>query len=85
MAATYKKGDKVYIIESMGKKIICTVVSSAAGFTIVRLPSGGAIRLRDSRIFPCEEDAPTRQTPEIKSPGYRDPHAYMDTKSKYGP
>ena len=81
----FEKGDKVYILESMGKKTVCSVVSSSGGFTIVRLPSGGAIRLRNSRIFPYEEEkVPAAKSP-LEAAGYADPHRHMDETSRYGP
>ncbi len=85
---SYSKNDKVIITESMGKKTVCSVISSAGGFTVVRLPSGGAIRLRDSRLSPFVDETGAAGVGDIENPkaaGYRDPHDYMDSKSKYGP
>ncbi len=86
----FKKGDKVYIIESMGQKTVCTVISSSGGFTTVKFKSymgNGAIRLRDSRVFPyVEEEKPDDDKSSLpKATQYTDPHKYMDPKSKYGP
>lgn len=84
----YKKGDKVYILESMGKKTICEVISSSGGFSTIRLPSGGAIRLRNSRIFPHAEVQTKEEGTDAKdntSADIKDPHRYMNTTSKYGP
>ena len=83
----YKKGDKVYILETMGKKTICEIISSSGGFSTIRLPSGGAIRLRDSRIFPYVDENEETKNKEVTNtiPSIRDPHIYMDTTSKYGP
>ena len=83
----FKKGDEVYIIESMGKKTVCSVVSSSGGFTVVRLPSGGAIRLRDSRIFPVEDEPAAAKEIPMPSllPTVRDPHEHTDYRSKFGP
>lgn len=71
-------GSHVFIIES--NRIITEVIVTAerGDFCVLRLPSGGAIQLRKSRVFVSKEDA-KRQIPE-KEPAqrgfHRPPHYY---------
>lgn len=51
-----KKGDIGYIIEN-GNRITQVTIISPGEFCLCKLKSGGAIRLRCSRIFATEEGA----------------------------
>lgn len=71
-------GSHVFIIES--NRIITEVIVTTehGDFCVLRLPSGGAIQLRKSRVFASKEDA-KRQIPEKESAQsgfHRPPHYY---------
>lgn len=71
-------GSHVFIIES--NRIITEVIvtTERGDFCVLRLPSGGAIQLRKSRVFAPKEDA-KRQIPEkepAQSGFHRPPHYY---------
>ena len=58
MAGKYKPGDTVYIVSSVKWIKEAKVVKDSGGFyTIQFTDTGGGIKLRESRLFPTEEDA----------------------------
>ena len=58
MAGKYKPGDTVYIVSSVKWIKEANVLKYSGGFyTIQFTDTGGGIKLRESRLFPTEEDA----------------------------
>lgn len=58
MAEKYKPGDTVYIVSSVRWIKEAKVIKYSGGFyTIQFTDTGGGIKLRESRLFPTEEDA----------------------------
>ena len=58
MAEKYKPGDTVYIVSSVRWIKEAKVIKYFGGFyTIQFTDTGGGIKLRESRLFPTEEDA----------------------------
>ena len=58
MDTKYNQGQTVYIIESGNRVTECTVINYCGGlYTIRLLETGGAIKLRESRIFLSKEEA----------------------------
>lgn len=71
-------GSHVFIIES--NRIITEVIVTAdrGDFCVLRLPSGGAIQLRKSRVFASREEA-DMQIPKkepVQSGFHRSPYYY---------
>lgn len=52
-----KNGDKAYIIQSGQFVIPVEIISIYNNFYTCKLPSGGAIRLRKSRLYESENEA----------------------------
>lgn len=82
MAAGYKAGDKVYIVESNGIVRECTVVHPAGNLFVIRFENGGGIRVNKNRLFAIKE-ATEDSIPKAKSKpvvaqqrGYRSPYDY---------
>lgn len=72
-------GSHVFIIES--NRIITKVVVTAerGDFCVLRLPSGGAIRLRKSRIFDTKEEAEMQLPKKVpERSGFHRPPYYYD-------
>lgn len=72
-------GSHVFIIES--NRIITKVVVTAerGDFCVLRLPSGGAIRLRKSRIFETKEEAEMQLPKKVpEQSGFHRPPYYYD-------
>ena len=58
MAGKYKPGDTVYIVSSVKWIKEAKVLKYSGGFyTIQFTDTGGGIKLRESRLFPTEEEA----------------------------
>ena len=58
MAGKYKPSDTVYIVSSVKWIKEAKVLKYSGGFyTIQFTDTGGGIKLRESRLFPTEEDA----------------------------
>jgi len=58
MDTKYKGGQTVYIVENGHRISECTVINYSGGlYTIRLLETGGAIKLRESRLFPTKEAA----------------------------
>ena len=58
MAGKYKPGDTVYIVSSVNWIKEAKVLKYSGGFyTIQFTDTGGGIKLRESRLFPTEEEA----------------------------
>lgn len=58
MIGKYKLGDTVYIVESGNRISECTIINYSGGlYTIRLLETGGAIKLRESRLFLSKEEA----------------------------
>ena len=58
MAGKYKLGDTVYIVSSVKWIKEAKVLKYSGGFyTLQFTDTGGGIKLRESRLFPTEEDA----------------------------
>ncbi len=54
----YKYGQTVYIVESGNRVTECTIINYSGGlYTIRLLETGGAIKLRESRLFLSKEEA----------------------------
>lgn len=72
-------GSHVFIIES--NRIITKVIVTAerGDFCVLRLPSGGAIRLRKSRIFETKEEAEMQLPRKVsEQSGFLRPPYYYD-------
>ena len=72
-------GSHVFIIES--NRIITKVIVTAerGDFCVLRLPSGGAIRLRKSRIFETKEEAELHLPKKVpEQSGFHRPSYYYD-------
>lgn len=52
-----KIGDKAYIIQSGQIIVRVEIISINNSFYVCKLPSGGAIRLRKSRLYESENEA----------------------------
>lgn len=58
MDTKYKGGQTVYIVENGHRISECTVINYSGGlYTIRLLETGGAIKLRESRLFLSKEEA----------------------------
>lgn len=58
MDTKFKYGQTVYIIESGNRVTECIVLNYSGGLYTIRLTeTGGAIKLRESRLFSTKEDA----------------------------
>jgi len=58
MIGKYKLGDTVYIVESGNCISECTIINYSGGlYTIRLLETGGAIKLKESRLFLSKEEA----------------------------
>ena len=58
MAGKYKPGDTVYIVSSVNWIKEAKVLKYSGGFyTLQFTDTGGGIKLRESRLFPTEEEA----------------------------
>ena len=58
MANKYKPGDTVYIVSSVNRIKEAKVLKYSGGFyTLQFTDTGGGIKLRESRLFPTEEEA----------------------------
>lgn len=53
----FKQGDKVYFIESSFNIIEVEVLKASSDFCIIKLPKGGGIRVRTSKLFINKVDA----------------------------
>lgn len=70
-----KKGDKAYILESNRIITPVTIIGISGGLYTCSLPSGGAIRLKRSRLYETEEEAQSHIP--VEKPKYRSPYDYM--------
>ena len=57
MDTKFVAGDKTYIVESNRFVSEVTVMKYSGGFYMIKLASGGAIRVKVSRLFATENDA----------------------------
>ena len=66
MAMRFKAGDKAFIVESNRWIREVEIRSTAGGMYLIKfLDSGGAIKVKESRLFATREDA------EKSLPGYK--------------
>lgn len=78
--ATFKAGDKAYIVENNRIVHQCTVVRVSAGMHLIRFENGGGIQVKGHRLFASQEETENsvpgiKKTIEKRS-GYRSPYAY---------
>lgn len=71
----YEKGDKAYIIENNRIITPVTIIGIHGDLYTCGIPSGGAIRLKRSRLYETEEDA--RPHILVEKTKYRSPYDYM--------
>ena len=71
-------GSKVFIIESNRIIINVTVIARQGEFYVLRMPTGGAIKLRRSRIFLTKEEAKQHlpQKVQAQKTFHRSPYYY---------
>ena len=69
----FSPGDTVYIVAN-GLTIEEAIVKRfSGGFYTIRFPSGGGIRLRESRLFASKEEAEKSITPKPNKQQFRSP------------
>ena len=66
MQETLEVGSNGYIIESNRTIINVVVIAKYGEFYVLRMPTGGAIKLRRSRIFLSKEEASSKNTSREK-------------------
>lgn len=72
----FKAGDTAYIVESKHTVRQVKIINCSGGLYLIRFEGGGGIRVRESRLFPTEEDA-KKCIPGYKEPRRRPPYDYM--------
>lgn len=70
-----KKGDKAYIIENNRIITPVKIIGIHGDLYTCGIPSGGAIRLKRSRMYETEDEA--RKHIPVEKPKYRSPYDYM--------
>lgn len=68
MTPSFKAGDTAYIVANGMEVLEVKIVAISGGFYTTRLPSGGGIRLRESRLFPTKEAAEATTPKKHQSP-----------------
>ena len=78
MQETLEVGSNVYIIESNQTIINVVVIAKHGEFYVLRMPTGGAIKLRRSRIFLTKEEAKQHlpQKVQAQKTFHRSPYYY---------
>lgn len=71
-----KAGDTAFIVESRYTVRRVQIVNCSGGLYLVRFEGGGGIRVRESRLFPTEEEA-RKSIPAREVPRRRIPYDYM--------
>lgn len=80
--ATFKAGDKAYIVESNRIVRECTVKRVTGKLIIIRFENGGGIQFGENRLFDTKESAAVsilsvKTMPEkIKRKGFHSPYDY---------
>ena len=78
MAAKFKAGDTVYIVESNHFIREAEIKSFAGGMYLVKFKdSGGGIKLKEHRLFASKEDAEVSIPKKESKPARRSPYDYM--------
>ena len=73
----YKEGDRVFIITNNMNVRPCVIARRDYDMYIVGFGDGGAIRLRESRLFPSAQDAERRLGIKVEEP----PHPVHEVQS----
>ena len=78
MQETLEVGSNGYIIESNRTIINVVVIAKRGEFYVLRMPTGGAIKLRRGRIFFTEEEAGMKlpQKAQAEKTFHRSPYYY---------
>lgn len=64
----FQEGDRAYIVVNNTITKPCTVVSCSGGLCVISLREGGAIRVRESRLYRKAEDTGKPVAGVVKQP-----------------
>ncbi|WP_455529658.1 hypothetical protein [Ruminococcus sp.] len=68
MSTKYNYGQTVWIVESGNRVTECIIVNYSGGLYTIRFSeTGGAIKLRESRLFSSREEAQSSVHKEVRS------------------
>lgn len=75
--AKFKAGDTAYILESNRFVTEVKIVKYAGGMFLIKLPTGGGIKVKEHRLYATKEEAETACMKESKVVRHRNPYDYM--------
>ena len=87
----FMEGEQVYIVENHMRVTPALIIKKTGEFyTLHILRSGGAITLRESRLFRNKEEAERNTRKVVEAPAlveerhYRSPYSFDNSRSHYG-